>query len=458
MSLRRKSHAFRRAGSVGYFAAALLVVGLTSMTWAGHTNVGRFGAVGGVSINAEGVVAQPNPQDLKLVREQYLRDTKPAPAELNQPVEMRKISLRAIEEALAKSEQVHTYHMPEEIRFLAGIQRIQYIFVYPEQNDIVLAGPGEGWKVDDKANTVGVTTGRPVLRLEDLIVALRTVENARQGGISVSIDPTAEGRQRFEQYMRSQKTFNTSIPGAIEKALGPQQISVTGVPDNTRFARVMVASDYRMKRIAMKLDESPVAGLPSYLDMLKKGSGKVTNMMPRWWLACDYEPLAKSKDGLAWELRGRGVKVMTEDEIISDDGSVTGTGKVNPIAQKWSDQMTEKYDELSVKDPVFGELRNLMDLCVVAALISKEDLLTKAGLDAPNLTSQNSKVELVHWNAPKTVATESSFVKRGDEFIITASGGVEITSWQAAEKTVEDASVGELRTKAAPKAASLWWN
>ena len=85
----------------------------------------------------------------------------------------------------------------------------------------MLAGPGEGWKVDDNGNYVGVTTGRPVLRLEDLVVALRTVENARQGGISVSIDPTAEGRQQFERYMRTQKTFNPAVLGGIEKALGP---------------------------------------------------------------------------------------------------------------------------------------------------------------------------------------------------------------------------------------------
>ena len=46
-----------------------------------------------------------------------------------------------------------------------------------------------------------ITTGRPVLRIEDLIVAFRTVDNARQGGISCSIDPTPEGQQRYEALM-----------------------------------------------------------------------------------------------------------------------------------------------------------------------------------------------------------------------------------------------------------------
>jgi len=57
-----------------------------------------------------------------------------------------------------------------------------------------LAGPGEGWKFDQDGNAVGVTTGLPAVRLDDLLVALRTVEAARTEGISVSIDPTADGR------------------------------------------------------------------------------------------------------------------------------------------------------------------------------------------------------------------------------------------------------------------------
>lgn len=70
------------------------------------------------------------------------------------------------------------------------------MLLYPESNDIVIAGPGEGWKLDGKGNMVGVTTGRPVLNLEDLLVAFRTARAARQGQLSCSIDPTAEGRQR----------------------------------------------------------------------------------------------------------------------------------------------------------------------------------------------------------------------------------------------------------------------
>ena len=41
-------------------------------------------------------------------------------------------------------------------RFLGGLQRIEYVLVYPDRQDIVLAGPGEGWMVDEMGTVVGV--------------------------------------------------------------------------------------------------------------------------------------------------------------------------------------------------------------------------------------------------------------------------------------------------------------
>src|SRR5262245_28947628 len=418
----------------------------------------RVPQVGGVSINAEGVLDLTGAAEIKDLRDGFRKELKDVPGELEQTAELRKISLRAIEEAVSKSSESLTSQPPEDIQFLAGIQRIQYIFVYPEKNDIVLAGPGEGWKIDDQANVVGATTGRPVLRLENLLVALRSAEDARRGGITVSIDPTAQGRQQFEQFIKKQKAFSPAVLDGIEKALGPQQVTITGVPGGSRFALTLAASDYKMKRIAMKLDDSPLPELPSFLDLMKQERAKLTNMMPRWWMACNYQPLAKSEDGLAWELRGPGVKVLTEDEVIKSDGGVAGTGKANPVAQKWANLMTDHYNELSVKEPIFGELRNLMDMCVIAALINKEGLLAKANLKIPTLQGRNDGLGLIPVPAPRSVSTQCSFIKRGTEYIITASGGVEISSWDVAGKSVASPEVSRVRQKAAAPSARMWWN
>jgi hypothetical protein len=117
---------------------------------------------------------------------------------------------------------------------------------------------------------VGITTGRPVLLLDDLLVALRSVEQARHGGISVSIDPTEEGIRRLRELLSSQtaKSVSPALELAAKQAYGPQHVSITGVPGDSHFARVLLAADYRMKRIAMKLDATPIKALPSYLDLI----------------------------------------------------------------------------------------------------------------------------------------------------------------------------------------------
>jgi len=444
-----------RFSSLSRLLLAVLVAFAASRS--ASAQVGGFfnQAVGGVSISPDGVLGQPFAADKAKLIETYRKLMKAQPESLKKTTGMRMISLRGIEEAITKTGAENTWKLPEEIQYLAGIQRIEFVFVYPEQKDIVLAGPGEGWKLDANGNMVGVTTGRPVLRLEDLIVALRTVENARQGGITCSIDPTEEGRLALDRAIASFSTYSPQVADVVEKALGPQKISIGGVPKASRLARTLVASDYKMKRIAMKLDPSPVKGLGSYVDMLRSPP---KNMMPRWWLACDYEPLAKGADGLSWQLLGKGVKVMTEDEVITN-GKVAGTGKTSDAAQKWADTMTGKYDDLSVAEPVFGELRNVMDLCVISALIAKENLLGKAGLEIPTLTGSDGKLALEEgWNAPTSVSTQCSVTHKGAKFIITASGGVEINSWAIADKTVESAAVSQIREKAAAKSGGgLYW-
>ena len=93
---------------------------------------------------------------------------------------MRKVSLRQLEAAIAEHRKNGT-PISDDMRYLAGMQRIQYVFVYPEHNDIVLAGPGEGWKLNDagRSRRHHDRTG-PVLLLDDLLVAFRSVPQAAQ--------------------------------------------------------------------------------------------------------------------------------------------------------------------------------------------------------------------------------------------------------------------------------------
>lgn len=421
--------------------------------------LGQNRSVGGILVDPSGTVRQATSADVQAALAGLRQNLHQAAPDLTGHVEIRKISLRGLEAAIQDALANNQGQLPDEIRYLAGIQRIQYVLVYPDQNDIVLAGPGEGWKLDDDANVVGVTRGQPVLRLEDLLIALRTVNAARTEGISVSIDPTEEGLQRFDAFMSRQKTFNRGVIAGLTKAMGPQEITYTGVPTDSHFARVLMIADHRMKRYAMNFEKSPIRELPGFLDLLKAKRRTPSNAMPRWWMACNYEPLARSEDRLAWELRGPGVKAMTEDEFVAADGTVQATGQEDPIAKEWADRLTDNYEKLAEKDPIFAELRNLMDMCVVAALIKKEDLTGLAGVSGfPLLTGATDGLAPEGWHAPQSVSTQCSYLKIGRNYVITASGGVQIESWEVASNSQVDANLEGIHSKAAPTDKTWRWN
>jgi hypothetical protein len=417
-------------------------------------------AVGGIAIDAEGALKNAEPDALQQLAQVRRQAMAPVPGDLKQSTELRKISLRRLQTAVGDALSAGR-PLSDEICFLAGLQRIRYVFVYPESNDIVLAGYGEAWKVNKQGFVVGETTGRPVLLLDDLLVALRTARQAGRGGISCSIDPTAEGLRRL-QALALAPPANDAGPRALlssfEQTLGLQTVRVDGVPGDSHFARVLVAADYRMKRLAMHFERAPVPGLPSYLTMLKgKASGKQPqNMLPRWWLATNYKPLLTDGKGLAWQLRGQGVKAMAEDDFLAADGTRKRSGKTHPAAQRWADNMTARYEELSVRSPIFGQLRNCMDLAVMAALLFKEDLPGASGcglgllLDGVDLPAERFPV-------PHQVSSQASLLETRKNYLISVSGGVSIDSWEVAAKQESSDELPPLRSQAAPGAAARWW-
>src|SRR5690606_9573044 len=88
------------------------------------------------------------------------------------PSPMRMISLNRLEKAV-EGRIAGGRHPSEEMLHLAGLTRLQYVFFYPETGDIVIAGPAEPWAKDVSGRARGIKSGRPIVELQDLIVALR---------------------------------------------------------------------------------------------------------------------------------------------------------------------------------------------------------------------------------------------------------------------------------------------
>ena len=434
----------------------VVVVGLAASS--ARAQFGFQQAVGGISVNAEGVLSNSE-KDRNGLRQLLLDNLEPVPGELNEPAKLRKISLRGIEQALADL-VANKGRLPDDLRYLAGLQRIEYVMVDREHNDVVLAGYAEGWKVDARGNMIGVTTGRPIMQLDDLLIALRTAEAARRGGITCSIDPASEGLARLREIadMLAMPNADPRVVGQmVERELGPQEISFHGVPPESRFAHVLLGADFRMKRIAMAFDPSPIKGLGNYLNMIKSTTkAGLQNVLPRWWLTTNYEPLLTDDEGLVWHIRGQGVKAMSEDDFLAADGSRKHSGKASPAAQKWADQMTKKYNDLSQREPIFGELRNCIDLAVVAALILKEDLAGKAGLELTTMLSAD-RYPTHEYKVPRQVDSKASFVEVRNGFLMSVSGGVQINSWGEASRKEVSSELANLRPQINERRGKAWW-
>ena len=141
------------------------------------------------------------------------------------------------------------------------------IIVSEDDNDVILAGPAEGIEINKEGVVVGKTSRTPVIHLEDFLVAMRSVENARTGqGISVSIDPTEQGIKQLQNFYgrlkQSQTPFRPEMQPLVEQAMGQQMIKLTGVPADSRFSQVLVAADYKMKRLGMGLETAPISNFP----------------------------------------------------------------------------------------------------------------------------------------------------------------------------------------------------
>ena len=435
------------AFAVGCFVA------VASLT-AGFNN-GGGNNVGGVSIDPAGVVRSATVEETQALADMLRNDANVPDGDLNDAAELRMVSLSGLQQAILETRETGARLAPE-IQFMAGLTAVEYFLVDEETNDLILAGPAEPWTIAEDGSVVGKKSGKAILQLEDLIVALRSVEMARVEGISCSIESTDEGRKRliaFQRKMRLRPGQNPSVfEAGMKQALGPQLIRLNGIPTNSRYACTLVAADYQMKRLAMALVDSPVKGLPSYLQMARN-SAHSGNENPRWWMECNYEGLTRNEDGTVWKLDGQGVKTLTEQDIIDRQGKAKASGRSSKLASTWANLMTEHFEELATEMPVFGELQNLMDLTVVATLIVQERLEDRAGIEL-SVLRDNEVLTPTAFAVPQTIAPECSFIKGRSGWTVTASGGVSVSGFQVVQDQQVDAS---LSLQVASTAGESWW-
>ena len=160
-------------------------------------------------------------------------------------------------------------------------------------------------------------------------------------------------------------------------AVGKQDIEVFGGLDpQTRAARTLVEADYRMKLVGMGLEEG-VPGVTSYMSLIKSPPRDMGVL--RWWFTLNYDSIQTSQDHLAFNIRGQGVKVESENEHLTAKGERIHTGESEPLNRQFTESFTRHFGELCAKYPIYAELRNLCDLALAASLVREEGLADKVG-------------------------------------------------------------------------------
>lgn len=420
----------------------------------------------GVVIDGKGVLHKRSVSDPggQVTRERIAAAKASMPPELTRRSPSRKVSLTRLEKQIVENGGVPT----DEMRYLAGLQRVRHVFCYPESGDVVIEGPAEGWITDMAGRVVGMTSGRPVVQLQDLVVALRAFPPGAPGTpvIGCSIDPTEQGLAEMQRFLHHTGSYATPaqtqfIVNGLRTSLGMQEISVNGVPPDTHFAQVLVEADYRMKLIGIGLEQPPIR-MVSFVERVNPAAVS-RNALFRWYFVPDYNCVRRSKDGLGMELVGDGVKLVGEDELVTADGQRSAAGRASTASQMFTTSFTKKYPELAKYSPVYAELRNLVDLVVAAAHIQEQDYYGKTGWRVELFGSEQA-FAVETYQPPTQVESTVAAVWKGHRLMTPIGGGVQIQAAMALEPenllADDKGKVAELRreTKVELAKGQWWWD
>lgn len=440
-------------------------VGLWLGFWSGVLGVPTRaqGQVGGVAIDPQGEVRLAEPLS-ETERQAALAVLPPPPAELARPSTFRVVSLRRLETALdryrAEGGNLDCDQLPGELRFLAGLYQIDWVLCPRDTHDIWLVGGAGAWVAHETGRPIADPGGRPVLELDDLVVALRYAfpNQPTDDFIGCSIDPTAAGMTAVERLLRQNRRMEASranpLARALEQAAGPQAITIFGIPPETRFAQKLVSADYRLKRLALEHDPPPVPAWKSFPQLLAQRGVMGQVPQQRWWFAPARRALRVSDDRETWRIDPQPLQVRTARRLADGEPETAATRE----ATQFAELATRLLPDVVARMPIFADLQNLLALALAAEIVRD-----RAGNSVqawhPDLLLDSARIRTWQGTIPRQTAPLAQ-VRPGGKgaWICTVSGGVELRT----EELVSAAdplpgSGGIPRLPAPPEQDDQWW-
>lgn len=384
-----------------------------------------------------------------------------------EPSELRLVSLPRLEaHVTALLEQ--GVSVPEDVWAVAGISRIEYLFVFPDSGDVVIGGPAGNWVRDNEDRRISVVNNRPTLHLDDLVTLTRTFSRDGSGFLMCTIDPKKDQVAALQDFVSKNRRSLTvqnapAFTQELEQRLGLQNVWVRGVPQDSRVASVIVEADYRMKEIGVGRRQGP-EGMKSYFDLLSRSEQRGSASMDalRWWMDVGYDAVQVAPNGQVFRLSGNAVRCLAEDQVVNAGGDRTGLGKATKANARFAELFTEHLPQLAEADPVFADLQNIFDLSMVSALTHSYGLAPKAGW-VPTTFAADGSYRPGSVDVPTELMTAAHHhVYSGRHIVIQVAGGVRISAREILsdkDRTLEAPELTPQGIAASPigQNAGRWW-
>lgn len=300
----------------------------------------------------------------------------------------RAISLKMLQKKLEIC--VPEASCPEDALQLYNINVVMGYVLDDINGDIVLIG-----KIDDSM---------PPLYLDNFVVALRNsmMKYAELRGRTYyysspacSIDPDSKilkilqniGNQIQDSSSRDKVQRNLKEWQSICQM--PQQVRVLGIPHDTRFGQIMVEADYYMKRLANGSVTLDVDGFTSLTDMAlniarrgieeNKPASVPLSSLNRFWFYPGESSYLEDKGIII--IKKCMVKLLTEEEYLTERGEITGSGRKGDLADMFARNFTHQYAAVAKQKPIYAELESLFRFVALAKIMKHKNAISGAGVD-----------------------------------------------------------------------------
>lgn len=391
--------------------------------------------VSGVYVDPQGVLQMTTERIAEFPLDDHLRPPGVLPPDdVARASRMRVVSLRRLERALAT--RLACGLLPTEVmRNLAGLTRLEAVALRTGDHDIYLVGPASGWRQDVDGRAVSTLNQAPTLNLDDLVVLLQSAHRDQRPGVfGCSINTRDANLASLRDFVEQSNRAGALAAGQLrrwltelQRRLGRQDVVIEGVPADSRVALVLVAADYRMKRIGVGQVDGG-ADIPDYFTLLRRArlpDGPPLEAL-RWWLTMGDRQIIRNAERTIFQWQGNAVLAQSENQFIAAQGQRIPTGVAEPVNREFAGNLTRHFDQLADGDPVFGDLRNVFDLALAATVMQTEDWWTSCQWQG-GVLRQPHKYPLATLPVPRevdSVVAHRVYNKR--QIVVQVAGGVQV--------------------------------